>query len=136
MSDNFLLETLVNKPSLFTALEMSIVSTSDTEVIATMPVNEKTIQPFGFLNGGASLAFAETIAGYGSIMICDKGYYPIAISVSCNHISRVPMGQIVKGVANLIHKGKTTHIWNIDIISENKKLVSSIRLTNMILQKP
>ncbi len=104
-------------------------------VKATMPVNEHTCQPFGILNGGASLALAEIVAGHGSIPLCSEGQMPCGIQVSANHVSMVPFGSWVEATGTLIHRGRTTHIWNIDITSPEGKLVSTARIINQIVKK-
>lgn len=102
---------------------------------ATMPVNSKTHQPNGWLHGGASLAFAESLAGAGSYLLIDRERFNVfGLQVSGNHISSVKQG-ILKGDAQLIHKGKTTHIWEVRISGENNKLISAVRVTNIITEK-
>ena len=102
---------------------------------ATMPVNGKTCQPNGFLHGGASLALAESLAGAGSYLLIDRERFnAFGLQVSGNHISSVKQG-ILKGNAQLIHKGKTTHVWEVKISDENDKLISVVRVTNIITEK-
>ena len=102
---------------------------------ATMPVNSKTCQPNGWLHGGASLAFAESLAGAGSYLLIDRDRFNVfGLQVSGNHISSVKKG-ILKGDAHLIHKGKTTHIWEVKISDEDHKLISAVRVTNIITEK-
>lgn len=102
---------------------------------ATMPVNNKTSQPNGILHGGASLAFAESLAGAGSYLIIDREKYNVfGMQVSGNHISSVDSGELT-GDAQLIHKGKTTHIWEVKISDQNDKLISVVRVTNIIAEK-
>ena len=92
-------------------------------------------QPFGMLNGGASLALAEIAAGHGSMSLCREGEYACGIQVSGNHISSVPVGGKVIANGQLIHRGNSSHIWNIDITTPEGKLVSTIRVVNFILKK-
>lgn len=102
---------------------------------ATMPVNSKTCQPNGWLHGGASLAFAESLAGAGSYLLVDRDRYNVfGLQVSGNHISSVNQG-ILQGNAELIHKGKTTHVWEVKISDDNHKLISVVRVTNIIADK-
>ncbi len=102
---------------------------------ATMQVNGKTCQPNGYLHGGASLAFAESLAGAGSYLLIDREKYNVfGLQVSGNHISSVDHGAL-KGDALLIHKGKTTHIWEVKISDEINKLISVVRVTNIITDK-
>ena len=100
---------------------------------ARMPVNEATKQPNGILHGGANLALAETVAGLGSAIMVDLKKYAVrGAQVSANHVGIANSGWVyAKGI--LIHKGKNTHVWNIDIRNEKGKLLSTCRLTNFII---
>lgn len=91
--------------------------------------------PLAMLNGGASLALAEIAAGHGSMSLCREGEYACGIQVSGNHISSVPVGGKVIANGQLIHRGNSSHIWNIDITTPEGKLVSTIRVVNFILKK-
>ena len=99
-------------------------------------VNDNTSQPFGVLCGGASLAFAEIIAGYGSYLCCPEGFIPVGSSVSGNHVSSVRKAPdvLVYAEATALHLGRTTHLWNVDIKTENGRLVSTVRVTNFIVK--
>lgn len=102
---------------------------------ATMPVSSKTCQPNGWLHGGASLAFAESLAGAGSYLLVDRDQFNVyGLQVSGNHITSVNQG-ILQGDAQLIHKGKTTHVWEVKISDDNHKLISVVRVTNIITDK-
>lgn len=100
-----------------------------------MPVDERTCQPFGYLAGGSSLAMAETLAGLGSLLYCKENELPVGTQVSGNHISAVPKGSEVHGVAVPLHIGKTTHVWNVEILTTDGRLVSTSRVVNVIIQK-
>lgn len=110
-------------------------SENEDEVKATMPVNLHTCQPFGYLNGGASLALAECVAGHGSNLLCDADSYAVGAQVSANHVSSVPVGQTVTAIGKIIHKGKSSHVWNVDILSESGKLVCSARIVNFVCRR-
>jgi uncharacterized protein (TIGR00369 family) len=106
---------------------------SDGHIEGTMPVDNRTRQQFGILNGGATIALAETLAGIGSTHLCPPGLRAVGVQVSANHISSAHDGETVKGVAKLIHSGRTTHIWNIDVFTTSERLVSTVRVVNMII---
>lgn len=100
---------------------------SDERVEATMPVDYRTRQPFGILHGGATLALAETVAGLGSMIICESDEIVVGMQVSGNHISSAHEGDTVRAVATIVHKGRSSHVWNVDVFTSTNKLVSSIR---------
>lgn len=104
-------------------------------VEATMPVDHRTSRPGGLLHGGANLALAETIAGFGSMLTLDIQEFDVrGIQVSANHTGKGE-GNIVYARAEVLHLGKRTHVWNVDIRSESGKLLSSARVTNMIVKR-
>ena len=108
---------------------------SENRIEATMPVDERTRQPFGILHGGATLALAETVAGLGSLMICQPDEMMVGMQVSGNHISSAHEGDTVRAVGLILHKGRTSHLWNVDVYTSTDKLVSSIRVLNSVLKK-
>lgn len=108
---------------------------SDERVEATMPVDYRTRQPFGILHGGATLALAETVAGLGSMIICESDEIVVGMQVSGNHISSAHEGDTVRAVGTILHKGRSSHIWNVDVFTSTNKLISSIRVVNSVIKK-
>ncbi len=104
-------------------------------VEATMPVDYRTRQPFGILHGGATLALAETVAGLGSMILCNPDEIVVGMQVSGNHISSAHEGDTVRAVGTVVHVGRSSHIWNIDVFTSTNKLVSSIRVVNSVMKK-
>lgn len=101
---------------------------------ASMPVDNK-LQPMGLLHGGASLALAETIASAGSYLIVDPEKYDVfGLQVSGNHIATLDKGTIIAR-AEVIHKGRSTHVWDVKIKSEDGKLICVSRVTIMVVKK-
>ena len=108
---------------------------SDERVEATMPVDYRTRQPFGILHGGATLALAETVAGLGSMIICEPDEIVVGMQVSGTHISSAHEGDTVRAVGTILHKGRSSHIWNVDVFTSTNKLVSSVRVVNSVIKK-
>ena len=104
-------------------------------VEATMPVDERTRQPFGILHGGATLALAETVAGLGSMLLAKPDEMVVGMQVSGNHMSSAHEGDTVRAVGTIIHKGRSSHVWDVNIYTSTDKLVSSVRVVNSILKK-
>lgn len=108
---------------------------SEDRVEATMPVDHRTRQPFGILHGGATLALAETVAGLGSMILCQPDEIVVGMQVSGNHISSAHEGDTVRAVGTIVHKGRSSHVWNVDVFTSTNKLVSSIRVVNSVMKK-
>lgn len=118
------------------AMDIRFVPTDDDAAVAEMPISEATKQYFGILHGGASLALAETVAGAGSLHLTgyDENAKVCGVQVSGNHVSMSATEGKVFGRATLIHAGKSTHTWNVDIIGEDGRLISTERVMNRILR--
>lgn len=126
-------QIIASKPNLSTVLGMEFISTAEDDVcMARMAVDERTRQPFGFLSGGASLALAENVAGVGSSALC-PGRACVGIEVSGSHVKAVAEGDTVTATARLLHRGKTLHVWNVEITDTAGELISSVRVTNYIV---
>jgi uncharacterized protein (TIGR00369 family) len=124
-----------SKPNLSTALGMEFISTpEDDTCMATMKVDERNRQPFGFLSGGASLALAENLAGVGSSSLC-PGCACVGIEVSGSHVKAVMEGDTVTAYGRLQHQGKKLHVWQVDIKDSAGDLISTVRVTNFIIRQ-
>lgn len=137
MDKNSTIEQLnrLNKNTMMEVIGVEYLEAGDGYLKARMPVNNATKQPNGILHGGANLALAETVAGLGSAIMVDLDTYNVrGAQVSANHVGTVSAGWVY-AEGNIIHEGKNTHVWNIDIRNEEGKLLSTCRLTNFIVLK-
>jgi 1,4-dihydroxy-2-naphthoyl-CoA hydrolase len=111
------------------ALGIELTELTPKRVVATMPVDGRTRQPFGILHGGASVALAETVASLGAVMNIDRERYSaVGLEINANHLRAKPDG-IVTAVGVPIHVGRTTQIWDIRITDEAGKMVCISRCT-------
>ena len=101
----------------------------------SMPVDERTMQPYGILHGGASCALAETIGSVGSwLMIDTSKYICVGLEINANHIRSAKKG-LITATATPLHTGGSTHVWDIRIHDEEEKLICVSRLTVAILKQ-
>lgn len=114
-------------------LGIRFIPSDDEFVRGEMPICDATRQYFGILHGGASLTMAETLAGAGSLHLVGFDKKVCGIQVTGNHVGMSPLEGKVYGKASLVHCGRSTHVWNVDIVTEDGKLISTERVTNMIL---
>lgn len=100
---------------------------------ATMPVDDRTRQPYGLLHGGASCVLAETIGSVASAMVVDTAkFYCVGLEINANHVRSAREG-FVTGIAKPLHLGRQTHVWDIKIYDQQEKLVCVSRLTVAVL---
>ncbi|MFN0032221.1 MAG: hotdog fold thioesterase [Flavobacteriales bacterium] len=123
-----------NENTMLGALGIRITHIAEGHVEATMPVDHRTHQPYGQLHGGASAALAETIASIGSQVIAGSEAYVVGVELNINHL-RAKREGVVTGIARVVHAGRSTHIWNIEIKDEEKKLIAVSRLTVLVKSK-
>lgn len=113
-----------------------LFSSSTAEYLeATMPVDSRTHQPYGFLHGGASALLAETVGSVGANLLIDQNtQLCFGIELNCSHLSSVRDGKVT-GRATPIRIGKTLQVWDIQIRSDAGKLVCVSRLTMAVTEK-
>jgi 1,4-dihydroxy-2-naphthoyl-CoA hydrolase len=116
-------------------LAIEFIEIGDTFLKATMPVDERTHQPYGLLHGGASVALAETIGSVASALVVDhEKMMCVGIEINANHVRAVKDG-FVTGIATPIHLGSSTHVWDIKIGDATGRLVCVSRLTVAVLKR-
>ncbi|NMP21765.1 hotdog fold thioesterase [Sulfobacillus harzensis] len=121
-----------SQSTLLTSLGIEIQSAEPDLVVATMPVDHRTRQPFGILHGGASVALAETVASIGTAIQIDQSrQMAVGLEINANHI-RAKADGMVTARAVPVHRGRTTMVWDIRITDEEDKLVAISRCTVMI----
>ena len=117
------------------SLGIELLSALPESIVARMPVDERTKQPFGVLHGGASVALAETLASIGAwLNIDDVEQQAVGIEINANHTRPVSAGWVT-GHASPLHLGKSTHVWEVRVENEEKKLVCISRCTLAIISK-
>ncbi len=103
---------------------------------ATLPVDERTVQPFGLLHGGASVALAESLGSVASTCCIDtERYMCVGQEINANHLRGVPAGSTVTATARPFHLGARSHVWHIEIRDERERLVCVSRLTMAIVER-
>lgn len=128
---------LLNQTSVNTMMEhLNIVYTevTDSTMSATMPVCHFTHQPLGMLHGGASVVLAETLGSVAANCCVDEDAYCVGLDINANHIRAVRSGTVT-GVAQPMHLGVSTQVWQINIHDERDRLVCTSRLTIAVKKK-
>lgn len=125
----------LNKNTLGQSLGIEFVEVGDDYIAATMPVDDRTIQPFGLLHGGANVALAETLGSVASLFVVDKeSFIAVGIEINANHMKAVLSGK-VKGVCRPLNISGRNHVWDIKIYNEANELTCVSRFTCTIVPK-
>lgn len=123
------------KGTIIETLGIEVLELTAERTVCTMPVNEKTRQPFGLLHGGASVVLAETVASIGAWAGIDQeNEVAMGMEINANHVRSVASG-IVTAVGVPLHRGKSSAVWEIKITDEQDRLVCISRCTIAIAPK-
>ncbi|MBG43159.1 MAG: thioesterase [Aequorivita sp.] len=121
--------------TLMETLGIEFTEVGDDFLVARMPVTPRVHQPDGVLHGGASVALAESVGSAGAfIFLNTKDIVIRGIEIAANHVKSVRDGYVYAH-ASIIHKGRTTQLWQIKILNEDGALVSLVKLTTLTLPK-
>lgn len=113
---------------------MEVLQADPQCVVMSMPVGPKTIQPMGWLHGGASVALAESAASLGTLLnISPESQVAAGLEINANHLRPATGGNVV-ATATWIHKGKSTMVWDIRIRDDQDRLICVARCTMAITE--
>ena len=118
----------LSKGTAIEAMGIEFIDIGDDHLVATMPVDARTLQPYGLLHGGASVLLAETLGSSAGNMCVPEGEVCVGIGINANHVRGVRDGHVT-GTARALHLGRSTQVWEIRIEDARGRLVCVSRLT-------
>ncbi|MBX5450858.1 hotdog fold thioesterase [Thermogemmatispora sp.] len=122
--------------TLWEALDISLVSADKERVVLSMPIGPRHKQQAGYLHGGISVLLAETAASIGTALNINlEEQMALGLEINANHLRPKREGRLT-AVATPIHRGRTTHVWEIRILDEQEKLVCISRCTLAVVPRP
>ena len=125
----------VRQNTLMQTLDIEYIDLGENWLLARMPVTPKVYQPDGILHGGATVALAESVASAASYIFVDAHKFVVrGIEISANHLRSISEG-FVYARASLVHKGRTTQLWEIRVTDDEGRMISLCKLTTIALPK-
>lgn len=122
----------LSKNTAVSHLGIEFTEVGDDYLVARVPVNEQTRQPFGLLHGGVSVVLAETLGSCAAACCCERGHSAVGLDINANHLRGVRSGWVT-GTVRPVHIGRTTQVWQIDLCNDAGKLTCVSRITVAIL---
>jgi 1,4-dihydroxy-2-naphthoyl-CoA hydrolase len=123
----------IHRQTAVESLGIRIVEVGDDFLRGTMPVDSRTLQPYGLLHGGASLLLAETLGSSAAMAVVDTArFMSVGATISANHIRGATHGTVT-GTARPLHIGRSSHLWEIDVRDEEGREICLARLTTMVV---
>ena len=124
-----------NRNTLVEHLGMQVTEVGEDFVRGTMPVDRRTVQPFGLLHGGASVALAESLGSLGANLVLEADKeMAVGLDINANHVRAATSGVVV-GTARPLHLGRSTQVWEIRIEDEGQNLICISRLTMAVVPR-
>ena len=122
----------MSKNTAVSHLGIEFTEVGDDYLVARVPVNEYTRQPFGLLHGGVSVVLAETLGSCAAACCCERGQSAVGLDINANHLRGVRSGWVT-GTVSPVHIGRTTQVWQIELRNEAGELTCVSRITMAIL---
>ena len=124
--------TRTSENTAVTHLGIEFVEVGDDYLVGRVPVDERTRQPFGLLHGGVSVVLAETLGSIGAFYASPEGHRGVGLDINANHLRAATSGWVT-GTARAVHIGRTTQVWQIDMVNDAGELTCVSRITMAIL---
>ena len=122
-----------SRNTLMEVLGIRITEAGEDWLRGTMPVVQRTHQPYGLLHGGASVALAETLGSTAAMLTLDPAQFrAVGLEINANHVRGVREGTVT-GTAKALHLGRSTQVWEIRIEDERQRLVCVSRITMAVV---
>lgn len=121
--------TEVHRGTTVEHLGIEFVEVGNDFVRGRVPVDGRTRQPYGILHGGISVVLAESLGSCGAAYSLPPGYRAVGLDVNANHLRSADRGWVT-GTARPVHPGRTTHVWQIDLVDEQGHPTVVSRLTD------
>jgi len=120
---------LVGQKTMVGHLGIKITEIGEDFIRASMPVNEKTMQPAGLLHGGATAALSESIGSIASWLVAgDENARIVGVELNISHLRSAQKGH-VHSITRPVKIGKTLHVWNTEVFDDEHRMICTSRLT-------
>ena len=113
-------------------LGMEFLEVGDDFIRGRVPVDKRTMQPFGLLHGGVSVVLAEALGSCGAHYSCPEGHRAVGLDINANHLKSATSGWVT-GIARPVHMGRSTHVWAIELTNDKGELTCVSRITMAVL---
>ena len=127
------LESLLSEDRMTRDLGVEFVELNPKRVVATMPIDERHLQPFGYLHGGVSVVLAESVASIGAFLNCPPGKRAFGAEINASHLRSKRAGGRLTAVGTPVHAGKRSQVWEVRIEDEDGKPVCASRCSVAIV---
>ena len=121
-----------NANSAVSHLGIEFLEVGDDFIRARIPVDARTVQPYGFLHGGVAVVLAETLGSCGAAFTVPAGHRVVGLDINANHLKSATSGWVT-GITRPVHRGRTTHVWAIELTNDKGELTCVSRITMAVL---
>ena len=115
-------------------LGIEFLEVGDDFITGRLPVDARTVQPYGVMHGGVNVVLAETLGSCGAIYCAPPGHRVVGLDINANHLRGVSSGWVT-GKATPVHVGRSTQVWHIELRDDAGRLTCVSRLTMAVLSE-
>ena len=127
------LESLLSEDRMTKDLGVKFLELDPERVVAAMPIDERHLQPFGYLHGGVSVVLAESVASIGAFLNCPPGKAAFGSEINASHLRPKRAGGVLTATGTPVHAGRRSQVWQVKIEDEEGKAVCAARCTVAIV---
>jgi 1,4-dihydroxy-2-naphthoyl-CoA hydrolase len=113
-------------------LGIEVVRIEDHEVEGRLAVDERHLHPGGYVHGGVWVAFADTVAAWGTISNLPPGHDFTTVELKTNVFAAARAGETLRAVGRPLHIGRRTHVWEVRV-SNAERDAAFLVCTQMVL---
>jgi uncharacterized protein (TIGR00369 family) len=124
--------TAFSQNTAITHLGIEFTEVGEDYLRARVPVDARTVQPYGLLHGGVSVVLAETLGSCGAAFAAPEGHRVVGLDINANHLRSATRGWVT-GTARPVHVGRTTQVWSIEMVNDQDELTCVSRITMAVL---
>lgn len=114
-------------------LGIEFLEVGDDFIRARVPVDARTVQPYGLLHGGVAVVLAETLGSCGAAYAVPAGQRVVGLDINANHLKGTSSGWVT-AITRPLHIGRSTHVWAIEMSNDAGQLTCVSRITMAVLQ--
>ena len=124
--------TAASADTAITHLGIEFLEVGEDFIRARVPVDHRTVQPYGLLHGGVSVVLAETLGSCGAAYAAPEGHRTVGLDINANHLKGVSSGWVT-GTTRPVHIGRSTQVWQIELVNDAGELTCVSRITMAML---
>jgi uncharacterized protein (TIGR00369 family) len=113
-------------------LDIELTEITDEHVRGRMRVDKRHLHPMGYVHGGAWVAFADTVAAWGTMRHLPEGRGFTTVELKINVLASAREGDELTALGKALHVGSRTHVWEVQVF-RGERLAANFLCTQIVI---